>query len=278
MLRVFRFSVLASLLMFGISLPAQVNQDSPEQAQVVPPDQVQVALPNLQRPAPPDPDALADDLEKKGDDLRADKAFLDALDYYRAALKKNPKAQLYNKTCMTELLLRRPEDAKKDCARATKKDHAYADAYNNLGVAYYLLKDYSKAISQYKKALKIRQDSASFYSNLGSAYFAKKEFLDATLAYQQAVQIDPDIFERSSRAGVVGQISSPADRARFDFVLAKLYAKMGSNDRSLQCLRKALEEGYPKIDDVYKDDEFAELRKDPRFNELMAARPPAIPQ
>ena len=37
-----------------------------------------------------------------------------------------------------------------------------------------------------------------------------------------------------------------------------------------------MEEGYKNIEDVYKDGEFAELRKDPRFTQLMAARPPAI--
>jgi hypothetical protein len=37
-----------------------------------------------------------------------------------------------------------------------------------------------------------------------------------------------------------------------------------------------MEEGYKGINSVYKDAEFAGVRKDPRFNELMAARPPAI--
>ena len=60
--------------------------------------------------------------------------------------------------------------------------------------------------------------------------------------------------------------------------MAKLYAKMGATDRCLEHLRRALEEGYKGIGDVYKDAEFAELRKDPRFAELMAARPPAIPE
>ncbi len=69
-------------------------------------------------------------------------------------------------------------------------------------------------------------------------------------------------------------MSSPEDRAHFDYVMAKLFAQAGNSDRSLQYLRKALEEGYKGIDAVYKDAEFAGLRKDPRFTELMAARPP----
>ena len=34
----------------------------------------------------------------------------------------------------------------------------------------------------------------------------------------------------------------------------------------------------PEIDDVYKDADFEGLRKDTRFAQLMASRPPAIPE
>ena len=57
-----------------------------------------------------------------------------------------------------------------------------------------------------------------------------------------------------------------------------MYAKSGNFDRALQYLRKAMEDGYKEIDDVYKDQEFASLRKDPRFTELMTSKPMAIPQ
>ena len=41
--------------------------------------------------------------------------------------------------------------------------------------------------------------------------------------------------------------------------VAKLYAKMGFSDRSLEYLRKAMEEGYKDFKNVYKDTEFADL-------------------
>ena len=92
------------------------------------------------------------------------------------------------------------------------------------------------------------------------------------------VELDPDVFERTSRGGVQAQLPSPGDRARYDFTVAKLYAKMGYSDRSLEYLRKAMEEGYKDFKNVYKDVEFAGLRKDKRFAELMAAKPPALPE
>jgi hypothetical protein len=56
-----------------------------------------------------------------------------------------------------------------------------------------------------------------------------------------------------------------------------MFARNGVSDRSLHYLKKAMEEGYKDIKNVYKDDEFSTLRKDPRFAELMAAKTTAIP-
>lgn len=249
-------------------------------SQVAPSDQLEVGPPPLRRAEPPATTASAEDLEKRGDELRVQKDYLDALDYYRAALQRKPSniATLYNKIGISELLSQHFKEARKNFERAIKNDRQYADAYNNLGVTHYLAKKYGKAIKQYQKAIALRQDSGSYFSNLGAAYFSRKDFARASIAYGQALQLDPDIFERTARAGVAAQMSSPEDRAHFDYVLAKLFARMGHSERCLQYLRRAMEDGYKDIENVYKDSEFSDLRKDPRFSELMSARPPAIPE
>jgi tetratricopeptide (TPR) repeat protein len=247
-------------------------------AQVAHSEQVQIKPPLLRTIDPPAPEATIADLEARADQLRTVKLYLDALDYYRAALAKTPhSASLLNKIGITELMMQRYREAKKSFDQSIKADRKYADAYNNLGVVFYEEQKYSPAVKEYRRAIAIDATSASFFSNLGAALFAKKEFEPAVLAYQRAVELDPDVFERTSRGGVQAQLPSPGDRAHYDYTVAKLYAKMGYSDRSLEYLRKALEEGYKDFSNVYKDAEFATLRKDKRFTELVSAKPVTLP-
>lgn len=235
------------------------------------------------RVPPPPPEASAKELADKADRLRAQKDYLDAIDYYRAATKKEKseeledRAAIWNKLGIAELQLNRLGDARKSFQRSLKIDKKYPDARNNLGVVYYMAKKYSKAIKNYRQAIALRE-SASFYANLGAAYFSKKDIPRAVVAYEKALQIDPTVLDRTSNTGVAAQLSSPADRAHYSYVLARMYAQNGDFDRSLEALRRAMEEGYKEIDDVYKDQQFPGLRKDPRFGQLMASKPVAIPQ
>ncbi len=237
-------------------------------------EEVQVSPPGHGTPSA---SATAEQLEQTADLMRARKSYLDALDYYQAAMAKSPNnSRLYNKAGIVELELQRYREAGKDFSHAIKADHQSADAYNNLGVVDYLEKKNGKALKEYKKAIELSGTSASFYSNLAAAYFSRKEFEAATVAYAKALQLDPEIFEHTSVNGVAGRISSPQDQAHYDYVVAGLYSKMGNITRSLEYLRRSMEEGYKGVQDVYKDPEFAALRNDPRFTTLMASRPPSI--
>jgi len=248
-------------------------------------EQLEVGPPPQHRAEPPAPGATPEELEKRGDELREDKNYLDAVDYYQASLKHAPgNAALLNKIGICQIQLRRLNESKKTLERAIRVDHKHADAYSNLGVVYYELGvsthqsgNFSKAIKMYDKAIALSNEYASYFNNRGAAYFATKQYERASADYATALQLDPDIFERTSRGGVQAQLPSPEERAHYDYVLAKIYAKSGEPDRSLHYLKRAMEEGYKDIKNVYKDSEFSTLRKDPRFTELMAAKTLAIP-
>jgi tetratricopeptide (TPR) repeat protein len=227
-------------------------------------------------PAIPDGSASAEKLEEQGDELRGEKRYLDSIDFYNVALKKQPSAMLWNKKGMSYLLLQRPDKAARCFDQAIKADKQAPESYNNRGYVEQMKKRYDKAISYYRKAIALRSDDAVFYYNLGSAYFGKHDFPDAAKQYRTAFTLDPNIFIRVSRTGIMAQATSPEDRAAFSFMVAKMYAQAGDNDHSLEYLRKAMEDGYRKINEVYTDREFATLRTDKRFEELMSQRPRAI--
>ncbi len=265
-----RILLVSSLLVIAATASAQMQMPGSQ-------SQIQEVKPVVPAPQVSLTTSSPQDLEARGDVLREEKNYLDAIDYYDAALKKKPDPIVQNKIGMTYLSMGNLDKAQKALQKAIKMDKKYAEAINNLGVVFYLKKKYGPAEKNYKKALALRE-SASFYSNLGTVYIEQKEYDKGMAEYARAYQLDPGVFERSSRSGVSARMQSPEDRARFFYMLAKLYAGQGDFDRSLEYLKKSLEDGYPEIDKVYKDAEFASLRKDQRFTELMSQRPVPIPQ
>jgi tetratricopeptide (TPR) repeat protein len=273
MRRMFWMKVATTLCLFTFALPLLLSaQDTSQTMSVTPPPTRRIERP----PA----DANPADLEERGDQLRGEKAYLDALDYYQAAVKKLPKgpaaAIVLNKMGITQFQMQRYEDSKKSYEKAIKYDKTYANAYNNLGVVFYRNKRYGRAIKFYRKAIGLDAETASFHNNVAAAYFADKQVEKAMPEYQKALQLDPDIFERRSTSGIVAQIA-PEDRAHYSYLLAKMYAQTGQFDRALLYLRRAIEDGYKDVNNALQDVEFAQLRKDPRFSDLMTLqRPPSI--
>ena len=219
----------------------------------------QIPLPQSRPPPPENADPV--ELEQQGDQFRAQKAYLDSIDYYRAAMKTADNAILHNKIGMCLLQLRRDSEAKKEFQRAIKANKEYAEAYNNLGALYYNLRKYGAAIREYKKAIKLNDESASFHSNLGGAYFSQKDFDRATREYQRAIQIDPEIFQRQSSASAISiRLVGSNDLGHFHYVMAQMYGQHGDQEHCRFYLSKANEEGYP-IKDALRDNEFAGLAK-----------------
>jgi tetratricopeptide (TPR) repeat protein len=254
-------------------------------AQTATPENTQTSAPpeGLQNPAPqvtllPLDTATAEELEEQGDNLRAHNLHLDALDSYKAAIRKKPTAVVYNKLGITYILLRRPTEALAAINHSIQMDKKYGDAWNNRGSIAYMEGNYRKASKDFEHAIRLNDQNASYHSNLGSSYFNRHDLVKASREYQVALKLDPFVFERSSKTGIAALMGKPGDHAEFEYIMAKLFAQGGDPANAVLHLRKAIEEGYKQINNVYKDQEFATVRTDPRFKDLMAQKPESIPQ
>lgn len=209
--------------------------------------------------------------EQRGDVFMARKMYRDAIDAYQEAPQTLPV--VCNKIGIAYHQLGDFAAARRNYERALKLDRKYADAVNNVGTVFYAMKNYRGAISRYRKAIGLSPDSASFWSNLGTAYYSRGKFEDMTKAYQQALALDPNIFEHRGTVGTELQDRTVADRARFHYELARMYAHTGRNELALQYLRKALEEGLKEKDKMVQAPEFAELRETDEFKLLLTLTP-----
>ena len=216
--------------------------------------------------------ATAAQLETLGDQARAAKEYQQAIDYFEAAIRRNGgNAVLYNKEGLTYLKMGNVRGARFSFQKSIKHNSKYADAINNLGAVYYMQKEYGNAAKHFKKAVALDETRSVFHVNLGAAWFGQKKLDRAIAEYARALELNPDALT-SGNGGVAAQIASPEERARYSYMLAKIFAQRGDADQCLKQLRRAKEEGYRELANVYKDTEFASLWKDPRLAEI--APPP----
>jgi tetratricopeptide (TPR) repeat protein len=209
--------------------------------------------------------------EQRGDLYMARKMYREAIDVYRQNAGNSPV--MWDKVGIAYHQLGDMNAARKAYERAIKFDRKYADAINNVGTVFYAEKKYRSAISRYKRALQFAPESASIWSNLGTAWYARGRYDLMNDAYTKALQLDPDVFEKNGSVGTRMLDRGVADKARYHFELARLYAGSGKNELALQYLRKALEEGFKEREKVQQAKEFVTLRETQEFKDLMALEP-----
>jgi tetratricopeptide (TPR) repeat protein len=219
---------------------------------------------------PPQPPAQLNP-EQRADILMARKMYREAVEVYKEGPLDSPI--IWNKIGIAYHQMMQLDIARRNYEKAIKLNPQYSEAVNNLGTVFYAHKNYRKAISCYKRALKIAPNSASVYSNLGTAYFARKKYKEAAGAYQTALSLDKEVFEHHGSYGVLLEERSVEERAKFHYYLAQTYAKAGMNERALQYIRKALEEGFKDKKKLMEDPEFEQMRELPEFMEVLALEP-----
>lgn len=240
--------VVASLADFG-QAPAPTSTASPQPAQ-----------PSIEPQAPPTPEEL-------GDSLMAHKRYQAAIEAYKKAPRDSASAQ--NKMGIAYQMMFNLQDATRCYQASLKLDPKNANVLNNLGTVYDSLKQYRSAERIYRKALKIDPQSAIVLKNLGTNLLAQHKYKKGWEAYQAALAVNPQIFDRNAGP----QVENPAsvqERGAMNYYMAKGCVRAGMNDRAIDYLRKALNEGYTNPKKIAADDEFAGLRGFPAFEQLLA--------
>src|SRR6185437_10358825 len=209
-------------------------------------------------------------LEMRGDIYMARKQYRDAIDVFHqcptSSVVENKIGIAYHQ--LYELKL-----AKKSYEKSIKLNSKYPEAVNNLGTVYYAERNFRKSIKYYKRALKLEPSAASIWANLGSAYFARHDFKRASRAYDQALTLDPMVFDRHSQYGTLLQERTLEDRAKFHMYLANAFAQRGDKAKAILYLRKALEEGIKDRSRIPEIPEFASIKADSAFKQLLLENP-----
>lgn len=210
------------------------------------------------------------ELEAAGDAAKVQKDYGLAMRYFEAALRKDKNnGALYNKLGLTELQNNNLRAARMDFDKAAKRNPKSAEAVNNIGAVEYMDKNYSSAAKYFKKAVALDETRATFHVNLGASWFNQGNLDRALAEYTRALELDPDALDQHSRTGVMAQVTTMEEQARYSYMLAKIYARRGDLENALRCLKKAKEEGYRNLASVYKEQEFAKMWQDPQLHELV---------
>lgn len=213
-------------------------------------------------------------LEKRADIYMARKMYREAIETYGTIAPASPVILNKIGICYQQQFDHR--ESRKYYERAIKAKPDYAEAINNLGTLYYAQRNYRRATGLYKRALKLQPLSATMHINLGMAWLARHNDAEWERHLQMALELDPGVFERRSGQGVLVEERDTTERAKFNFYMARLYARRGKNDLALQYIRKALECGFKERNKLMEDQDFAALRELPEFVELMKLPPKVL--
>jgi Tfp pilus assembly protein PilF len=192
-----------------------------------------------------------------------------AIDSYRKAPPNS--AVVLNKMGIAHQMMFNLNDAARCYQASLKLDPKNARVLNNLGTVYDSLKQYGNAERMYRRALKLSPDSALILKNLGTDLLAQHKYKKGWDAYKAALVINPEIFENTGSP----RVENPAtvqERGAMNYYMAKGCVRAGQNDRAIEYLRMALNEGFTTPKKIIADAEFAALRGLPAFQQLLAAQ------
>jgi tetratricopeptide (TPR) repeat protein len=204
--------------------------------------------------------------EQIGDSLVAHQRYQAAITAYSKSHQMT--ADIWNKVGIAYQMMFNAKDAMRCYRESLKIDPRNPQVLNNLGTVYASLKQYGQADRFYHKALKIDPRNAAILKNLGTNLLEEKKYNKGWEAYQQAIAVDPKIFADH----YAPKVEDPAplqERGAMNYYMALGCARSGYTDCALQYLRLALDEGFTSRKKVAAEAEFASLRTNRDFQQLM---------
>jgi serine/threonine-protein kinase len=167
-------------------------------------------------------------------------------------------------------------------------------AYSNLGTLQFFLGRYAAAVESFENAVRLGANNHLYWGNLGDAYrWAPGQRAKADAAYRRALELGREqLTVRSDDAELQAELalflvkSGQSDEAVAEieralqlapddpWVLASAAVVLeiaGRRERALDALADAIEAGY-SVDELKRDPELLELRKDPAYHRLVLDR------
>jgi tetratricopeptide (TPR) repeat protein len=205
--------------------------------------------------------------EAVGDSLMAHRRYQAAIEAYKQ--DSVTSAVEWNKMGIAYQMMFNLQDATRCYQQSLKIEPKNANVLNNLGTVYDSLKQYRLAVKMYHRALKVDPKSALILKNLGTDLLAQHQYKKGWEVYKDALAVDPQIFDRNGGPRVENP-ASVQDRGAMNYYMAKGCVRAGKNDRAIEYLRMALDEGFTNPKKLAGDQEFAGLHGFPAFEQLMA--------
>ncbi len=205
--------------------------------------------------------------EQIGDSLMAHQRYQAAINTYSKAPQVT--AAIWNKMGIAYQMMFNDSDASRCYRESLKLDPDNAQTLNNMGTVYASMKSYGQADRMYRKAIKLDPKSARILKNYGTNLLAEHKYNKGWDLYKQALVLDPGVFADHD-GPTVEDPSNIQERGAMNYYMAAGCAHAGYVECALQYLRLALDEGFTTRKKVQVDVEFASIRENPAFMQLLA--------